>query len=308
MAPKGRSMPPCDRCGRQENLPYRCHYCGGTFCGEHRLPESHGCPGLEEWNDPTGVFDSGFDGSIADPPGGQRESVVARLGIETGPGGPLAYFRNNMTFVFLGLMVLTYFLQVVVMSTFGPGLHDFVFVLESNNMADIWTWITSIFAHGSPMHLIFNAIVLYFFGPIVERKVGSKMFTLLFLGAGIAAGLAQVGVGFVLTDPGAVVGASGAILAIMGVLTVLNPNLRVLLFFVVPMPLWVLTFGFAIISVMVMIGGGIGAGQIAHLAHLIGLVIGLMYGEKLRRSGERAPQQLQIGGGRGPPPGGRRRF
>ena len=300
-------MPPCDRCGKQENLPYRCRYCGGTFCGEHRLPESHNCAGLNDWGDPTGVFDSGFDDGLAGDSQPGEPGMLERLGIDTGPGGHLAYFRNNMTFVFLGLMVLTFFFQVIVRGTFGPQAEATLFVLRSEDILHVWTWITAIFAHGSPMHLLFNAIVLYFFGPIVERKVGSKMFTILFLGAGIAAGLAQVLVGLVLVDPRGVVGASGAILAVMGVLTVLNPNLRVLLFFVVPMPLWLLTLGFAAFSVFIMIGGGIGAGGIAHVAHLIGLVIGLLYGEQLRRQGERAPDQLQLGGGR-PPGGGRRRF
>ena len=33
----------CDYCGREEALPFVCNYCGGTFCPEHRLPESHKC-------------------------------------------------------------------------------------------------------------------------------------------------------------------------------------------------------------------------------------------------------------------------
>lgn len=42
----------CDYCGREiKGLPYRCKYCGGTFCVEHHLPEKHNCPGLKrgEW-------------------------------------------------------------------------------------------------------------------------------------------------------------------------------------------------------------------------------------------------------------------
>jgi Zn-dependent protease len=35
----------CDFCGREEDLPFTCNYCGGTFCGEHRLPEAHACKG-----------------------------------------------------------------------------------------------------------------------------------------------------------------------------------------------------------------------------------------------------------------------
>ncbi len=36
----------CDICGEEERLPFKCRYCGGTFCGNHRLPENHDCPGL----------------------------------------------------------------------------------------------------------------------------------------------------------------------------------------------------------------------------------------------------------------------
>lgn len=35
----------CDYCGREEDLPFTCNYCGGTFCADHRLPESHACRG-----------------------------------------------------------------------------------------------------------------------------------------------------------------------------------------------------------------------------------------------------------------------
>ncbi len=35
----------CDLCGAEEDLPFTCNYCGGTFCAEHRLPEAHACKG-----------------------------------------------------------------------------------------------------------------------------------------------------------------------------------------------------------------------------------------------------------------------
>jgi len=35
----------CDFCGADETLPFICNYCGGTFCGDHRLPEAHQCKG-----------------------------------------------------------------------------------------------------------------------------------------------------------------------------------------------------------------------------------------------------------------------
>ena len=37
----------CDKCGKDVFLPFRCPYCGGYFCSEHRLPENHDCPRME---------------------------------------------------------------------------------------------------------------------------------------------------------------------------------------------------------------------------------------------------------------------
>lgn len=234
--------------------------------------------------------------------------MLDRLEFSTGPGGPLGYFRGNLTYVFLAIIWITFFVQSIVLQLF-PVMFGRIFVLSTGNPLYVWTWVTSIFAHGSFGHILINSIVLYFFGPLVERRMSPKKFVALFVLSGMAAGLSQIGAAIVLGETSAVVGASGAIMALMGILTVLNPNLRVYLFFIIPMPLWLLTIGFALYSVFIAIGAGIGAGQVAHLAHLVGLVIGLMYGEKLRREGQRLPGELRLGpGGPGRQGPGRRRF
>ncbi len=305
-------MAQCDECGQHENMPYKCRMCGNTFCGDHRLPENHSCPGLNEWNDPKGVFDSGFDDSV------DQQGRSSTFGMNTGPGGPLAYFRGNMTFVFLGLMWLTFLVQYgIAPILFGitppsPGSLDprwfALFTLTTEHPLYVWTWFTSIFAHGGFGHIAVNSIVLYFFGPVVERRIGSKKFTALFLVTGALSGLAQVGA-TILTEPGVLVpvlGASGAIAAVMGVLTVLNPSLRIYLYFILPMPLWLATLAFAIYSAFTSVLGGIGAGGVAQLAHLTGLGLGLLYGAKLKKEGESAPKQLEFGGGGRGGMGGRR--
>ena len=40
----------CYVCGKETDLPYKCTYCGLTFCSEHRLPEQHNCIKLPERN------------------------------------------------------------------------------------------------------------------------------------------------------------------------------------------------------------------------------------------------------------------
>ena len=37
----------CEKCGKEVALPFRCPYCGGYFCAEHRLPENHDCPRMD---------------------------------------------------------------------------------------------------------------------------------------------------------------------------------------------------------------------------------------------------------------------
>ncbi|NIB98738.1 rhomboid family intramembrane serine protease [Halobacterium sp. R2-5] len=317
-------MATCDRCGEQESMPYQCRLCGGTYCSSHRLPENHDCPGLDEWDDPGGVFDSGFDDSVNDG-GRSGGGLAAKVPVDTGPGGVLGYFRGNVSFALLALMWLTFILQYAVAPVLDvpPYSQQWfnIFTINTTAPLAVWTWVTSVFSHGGFGHIVLNSIVLYFFGPVVEKRIGSAKLVGLFVVAGALAGLAQVGATLV-TNPSvlgeplaftqngsAVLGASGAIAALMGVLTVLNPNLRIYLYFVIPMPLWIATLLFAGYSIFVStVGGGIGAGGVAQFAHLAGLGIGLLYGVKVKREGERAPNQLQLGGGPGGPGGpGRRR-
>ncbi|MFC6717252.1 rhomboid family intramembrane serine protease [Natrialbaceae archaeon GCM10025810] len=305
-------MATCDVCGKVVNMPYNCRHCGGTFCSEHRLPENHECPGLHNWNDPQGVFDSGFDDSVnSSGSASARSKVASKLPIDTGPGGPLAYFRGNVAYLFLVLMWATFALQFAVRAI-DPQLAQSLFVLSSWNVEYVWTWFTSIFAHGGFGHIVGNSFIVFFFGPLVERYVGSRKFAILFLVSGALAGLGQVLISLAQGVPSSVVGASGAGLAILGVLTILNPDLKVYLYFILPIPIWLITAGYAFFSVLSLSTGG--APRIAHGAHLVGLLIGLAYGQYLKNNRNvSAPNRLEFGGGGGGPggpggPGGRRRF
>lgn len=301
-------MANCEVCGRDVDLPYSCRRCGGDYCAEHRLPENHDCPGLNEWNDPKGVFDSGFDGSVNGDSGGSS-SVLDRL---TRTGGPLSYFRGSVSYLFLGVMVVFFALQFLLFpltnQPIGGVLWGDLFTLSSRHPLAVWTWVTSVFSHGGIGHLFGNAIVLFFFGPVVERYIGSRRFAAMFLITGALAGLAQVGLGLYLGTPTAVLGASGAIMAILAVLTVLNPGLKVYLYFVLPVPIWLLTIGYAGLSVFGAFGPMNALNNTAHFAHLTGLFLGLLYGAYLKNRVS-APSQLRFGsGGSGGMGGGRRRF
>lgn len=156
----------------------------------------------------------------------------------------------------------------------------------------LWTLLTSMFLHspGFLMHIMFNMITLMFLGNFVEKLIGKKRFLRLYFAGGLIAGLFFV-TGAILV-PGNLnlpaLGASGAIFALGGLLAVLTPRLPVLVFFIIPLPMWAamsfLMFG--------MWGLSASAGwPIANSAHLGGLVVGLGYGFYLKR---RYPRKTEM--------------
>lgn len=136
-----------------------------------------------------------------------------------------------------------------------------------------WIMITSMFLHGSPYHLLFNMYVLYAFGPLLEQRIGTNRFVFIYFLSGILAAL--IASFFYPLS----LGASGAIMGMLGVLIILMPDLRLLFFFVVPMQLWMAAIFIVLIDVF-----GIffptGAGNIAHL---VGMGAGLLYGLYLKK-------------------------
>jgi len=282
----------CEKCGREVALPFKCSYCGGNFCPDHRLPENHDCKGVTtvvKKNDATPKteiktqeprpFNFRYDFSTLQPPKKRRPKFSF-------PAAGMAL---------LILIVLVFIVQLAAQIILGPayyrpGDHDsFLYYLAAARatvMERPWTIITCIFVHGGLLHLLFNCIVLLSFGPILEARIGSKSFLYLFFGAGILASLGQL----LFTAPEAVLlGASGAILGVLGTLTVLAPRLPVLLFFFIPLRLWMATLGFGILSAFLAVFE-IG-GSIANVAHFVGLIVGLLYGYKLKRN-ERKTQAL----------------
>jgi membrane associated rhomboid family serine protease len=77
---------------------------------------------------------------------------------------------------------------------------------------DYWRLITAAFLHYGPFHLLLNMVALYWFGSLLEERIGSGKFLLLYLVSGLAGSA-----GALLVDPGTpTVGASGAIFGVLG--------------------------------------------------------------------------------------------
>jgi membrane associated rhomboid family serine protease len=286
------------------DMPYHCSYCNSVHCEQHRLPEAHSCPGKSEAEARARERRRSGHPGVDVQGGGWTDSEPSGRGIN-GPSGLWDKLQGNVTkyllFAIVGVFVLESVVEPRLLTGFGPGeqanrLFNFLFVLDAGWWTKPWTLLTSVFAHGGLGHLFFNGIILFFFGPLLEKRIGSKPFLGLVLAGGVLAGLTQVTFySTFLGQESGVLGISGALMAVMGALTVLGPHIRVLIFFIIPAPLWAMMLGYAALDLLGFLGGG---GGIAHLAHLTGLALGLAAGWRWRQEGYAFPKRrTQIQGG-----------
>jgi membrane associated rhomboid family serine protease len=154
------------------------------------------------------------------------------------------------------------------------------------NQAPTWlTIFTSMFLHGSLLHLGGNMLFLWIFGNNIEDSMGKVRFLVFYLLGGVAAVAAQTAI-----DPSAAVptvGASGAIAAVLGGYALIYPRARIvtvifiIIFFtfvelpaLVVLGVWILIqvlYGLSDIAQPVGSGGGV-----AYFAHIGGFVFGLL--------------------------------
>ncbi len=168
------------------------------------------------------------------------------------------------------------------------GYHPCEVLGNCPGVSDGWllTVLTSMFLHGSWMHLLGNMLFLWIFGNNVEDAMGRVRYLAFYLLAGIAATTAQtvVTLGFAPTADArlANVGASGAIAGVLGAYFVLFPRARVLaliLFFVVEVPAMLvlgLWFVFQLWSGSTSFEHPEEGGGVAFFAHIGGFVFGML--------------------------------
>ncbi|MCB1307464.1 MAG: rhomboid family intramembrane serine protease [Leptospiraceae bacterium] len=136
-----------------------------------------------------------------------------------------------------------------------------------------WQPLTSMFMHQHPIHFFVNMLALWSIGTPIEITVGRARFTWLYFISGFA------GAAFMLLFPPAInasgIGASGAISGLVGALAVFYPRATLLLFFVLPMPAWLLAVLFGGFSLFAYIQDFIPF--MGHMAHFGGLVGGVAY-------------------------------
>lgn len=280
-------MTRCQSCGKEEPAQAICGVCGKTYCSDHISRQNHNC-----FVDPKGVNM------------GQTRVYTKTYGIgaakETNPPKADYYDRDNFeqhhgytstrsppfwkkilsspTYV---IILICAIMQIIAFLGIFNNTFEFIYqslILRADwgyIISHPWTLITHMFLHSQTdvFHILFNMIVLYSFGTYLERLIGKKSFVFMYLISGIVAAI-----GFILIEGNTgigLVGASGAVYGVLGAVAVLDPNLKVFVYFI-PMKIKYMIVIFALISLL-FIGGRDGT-MIAHAAHLSGLIVGLGFG------------------------------
>ncbi len=147
-----------------------------------------------------------------------------------------------------------------------------------------WTLVTHMFLHANGIHLLFNMMFLFFFGPELERRIGGKRFLIVFFLSGIIAAIGySLWSVFVLQSAAPAVGASGALFGIFACLAVIAPDIQVYIYFI-PMKITYALIFFALLDLL-FVGSG---DTIARSAHLTGVIAGLVMGRHIKGSGRYA--------------------
>ena len=169
--------------------------------------------------------------------------------------------------------VAIFFLQ----ATQPALINSFVFVPQLVLFRP-WSIVTYMFLHGGLMHLGFNMLALYFFGPRVEDRIGSRRFGFLYFISGISG----AALSFVFAPGAPIVGASAGIFGVMLAFAYFWPDVQIMIWGIIPVPARILV----ILTTLLALFSGFGGMQsgVAHFAHLGGYAGAYLYLKWLDRS------------------------
>lgn len=157
-------------------------------------------------------------------------------------------------------------------SVLAPGYYGEFNIEKAVHGLQLWRWFTYQFVHAGFMHLIFNMIGLYFFGPMMERWWGSRRFLAFYLLCGVSGAFLFTALAYIpgvlaVSNASYLVGASGSVFGILIGCAVLFPHQRVMLL-IPPIPMSMRTLALVILGIagLGLIAGSMNAaGDAAHL-------------------------------------------
>ena len=198
--------------------------------------------------------------------------------------GGFQFNGRSMVMTLIYINVAIFFLDTFTNIINQDGSHwlSELMGIKEKNLWYVWTYLTYGFAHASfdtqtgVWHVVMNMFTLFFFGPPLEQKVGKYEFLRFYLISIVVAGLGWVLLRILLgTDGNAfIVGASGAVSAVLVGFIYLFPRQEIRLMGIIPMPAWVL----GVVMLFSNLSYAFRAGShVAWEAHAAGALFGFLY-------------------------------
>ena len=146
-----------------------------------------------------------------------------------------------------------------------------------------YQFITYMFLHANFEHVFFNMFALWMFGRTLEYDLGSRRFLVYYMVCGVGAALIQAAITVAMGQPMALVGASGAVMGLLLAFGVMYPN-AVIMLLIPPIPMEAKWF-VIIYAVIELFLGWRGLGNVAHFAHVGGMLWGYLLLQWWKRRG-----------------------
>lgn len=180
---------------------------------------------------------------------------------------------NVIVFLFDAFFLGIYHIDNVPLSHYF-GKYFYLHPLE-DGMFGVWQLFTYQFIHGGIWHLFFNLFALWMFGVELESIWGSRKFLTFYLLSGIGAGLFQLFIAPLFSEPLPTIGASGAVFGVLVAFGFTFPDRPVFMFPIfIPIPAKFFVIIYAGLAFLLGVTGS--AGNVAHIAHLGGAFTGFL--------------------------------
>jgi membrane associated rhomboid family serine protease len=179
--------------------------------------------------------------------------------------------------------IIVFFLQLTM-----PGITDAFAFVPAFVLRRPWTIVTYMFLHApnNIMHIIFNMLGLFFFGPQVEERLGSQRFATLYFLSGISGAVLS----FFLAPAAPIVGASAGVFGVMLAFAYFWPDTPIYIWGVLPVPARILVI---VTTLLALWSGYRGSrGGVADFAHLGGYAGAYLYLKWLDRRTTRRREQV----------------
>lgn len=204
----------------------------------------------------------------------------------SGPPSWMAEFPATRTLI---VITVTAFVGQLLLKA-GPGEASLVDVWGVMNpslvmQGQVWRLLSYAFLHSlnNPLHIFFNMLTLYFFGREMERVLGQLEFIAFYLVSAVFAATIYLVWGFVARSPAPMLGASGAVMAVLMLYACHFPRRKVFLFGAIPLEIRMLVALYVLMDALPLLQSSADSflnGGVAHACHLGGLAFGYVYYRK----------------------------